>query len=382
MVFPGGKTMRKAQNWNQPCPDEHCEYYGQVNKGNISCISSYMTKSGKRRIFRCSGCEGTFSETRDTVFFDLRTPEEKVMMALKMILVRVELSGISFVLGVKEETVLTWLDRASKKAEEINKILLKDLPVTEVQLDEMWTFVRRKISKQAGGEAESPQEADDGRQWIWVSYAPEFRLILAMVVGPRTFETALTLIQITARIVLGIPCFFSDGFSCYMRALIECYGKIKVFPRTGQRGRTKDPIKEPHPDLVYGQVVKERKGGRIIKVTHRIKCGAERLAQLGLKISTTLLERLNLTIRESLAPLARKTLGFSKERKNLRKQTLFFQAFYNFARPHMSLREKASETTGAFEQKWTPRTPAMAAGLTDHVWTFRELLTVKLTHAP
>jgi hypothetical protein len=61
-----------------------------------------MTKSGKRRIFRCSGCEGTFSETRDTVFFDLRTPEEKVMMALKMILVRVELSGISFVLWVKE----------------------------------------------------------------------------------------------------------------------------------------------------------------------------------------------------------------------------------------------------------------------------------------
>mgnify|MGYP001163034342 CR=1 FL=1 len=167
-----------------------------------------------------------------------------------------------------------------------------------------------------------------------------------------------------------------------MRALIECYGKIKVFPGTGQRGRPKDPIKEPRPDLVYGQVVKERKGGRIIKVTHRIKCGAERLAQPGLKISTTLLERLNLTIRESLAPLARKTLGFSKERKNLRKQTLFFQAFYNFARPHMSLREKASETTGAFEQKWTPRTPAMAAGLTDHVWTFRELLTVKLAHAP
>jgi IS1 family transposase len=189
------------------------------------------------------------------------------------------------------------LDRASKKAGEINKILLKDLPVTEVQLDEMWTFVRRKISKQAGSEMESPQEADDRRQWIWVSYAPEFRLILAMVVGPRTFETALTLIQITAGIVLGIPCFFSDGFSCYMRALIECYGKIKVFPGTGQRGRPKDPIKEPHPDLVYGQVVKERKGGRIIKITHRIKCGAERLAQLGLKISTTLLERLNLTIR-------------------------------------------------------------------------------------
>ncbi|MBW2163904.1 MAG: hypothetical protein JRF43_05560, partial [Deltaproteobacteria bacterium] len=149
-----------------------------------------MTKSGKRRIFQCKNCGETFSETRDTVFFDLRTPEEKVMMALKMILVQVSLSGISFVLGIKEETILNWLDRAFQKAEEINQVLLKDLPVTEIQLDEMWSFVRRKISKQAKSGMESPQEADDGRQWIWVSYAPEFRLILAMVAGPRTFETA------------------------------------------------------------------------------------------------------------------------------------------------------------------------------------------------
>ena len=203
-----------------------------------------------------------------------------------------------------------------------------------------------------------------------------------MVAGPRTFETALTLIQMTARIVLGIPCFFSDGFSCYMRALIESYHKIKVFSKTGKPGRPKDPIKEPHPDLVYGQVIKERQGSRITGVTYRIKCGAKRLAQLGLKISTTLLERLNLTLRQSLAPLARKTLGFSKERKNLRKQIVFFQAFYNFARPHMSLREKVSETTKPFEQRWASKTPGMAAGLTDHVWTFRELLTAKLAQAP
>ncbi|PXF56285.1 MAG: hypothetical protein C4B58_04045 [Deltaproteobacteria bacterium] len=167
-----------------------------------------------------------------------------------------------------------------------------------------------------------------------------------------------------------------------MRALIESYHKIKVFSKTGKPGRPKDPIKEPHPDLVYGQVIKERKGSRIIGVTYRIKCGAKRLAQLGLKISTTLLERLNLTLRQSLAPLARKTLGFSKERKNLRKQIVFFQAFYNFARPHMSLREKVSETTKPFEQRWASKTPGMAAGLTDHVWTFRELLTVKLAQAP
>jgi IS1 family transposase/transposase-like protein len=319
--------MKRAQNWNQPSPNKNCDHYGQLNKGNITIKSTYMTKSGKRRIFNYSSCGTSFSETRDTVFFDLRTPEDKVMMALKMILVKVGLSDISFVLGIKEETLLNWLDRAANKAEEINKALLKDLPVTVVLLDEMWSFVKRKVSKKAVNKNESPQEAEDGRQWIWVSYAPEFRLILSMVVDPRTFETALKLIQMTASVVLGVPCFFSDGFSCYYNALIECYHKIKIFPRTGKKGRPKDPVKEPHPDLVYGQIVKEREGGRIAKITYRIKCGAERFKQLGLKISTTLLERLNLTIRHALSPLTRKTLDFSKKREKSQKANDFFSSF-------------------------------------------------------
>jgi len=342
-----------------------------------------MTQSGKRRIFECTTCGEQFSETRDTVFFDLRTPEEKVMMALKMILVRVSLSNISFVLGMKVETVLKWLERAAHKAEEINTALLKELAVTEVQLDEMWSFVKRKVSEQAAdGEQESPQEADDGRQWVWLSYAPEFRLILATVVGPRTSETALTLIQKTTRIVSGIPAFFSDGFSAYLQALIECYHTLKTFPRTGKPGRPKNPVKEPHPDLVYGQIVKKKRKRRLKEITTRILCGAERFAELGLTISTTLLERLNLTFRQALAPLVRKTLSFSKERSHLEQQTCFFQAFYNVVRPHMSLREKVTDHAHRFEQKWRQRTPAMAAGLTDHVWTFRELLTVKLAHVP
>ncbi len=374
--------MRKPKNWNQPCPNTECQSYGLMNKGNISAISTYLTQSGKRRIFKCCDCGTTFSETRDTVFFDLKTHEDKVMMALKMILVKVGLSGISFVLEVKVETVLEWLDRAYKKADEINVTLLKELSVTEVQLDEMWSFVKRKVSKKAGVAIESNDECDDGRQWIWVSYAPEFRLIVAMVVGPRTFKTALLLIQITASVILGVPCFFSDGFSCYLPALIEYYYKIKTFEKTGKPGRPRNPVKEPHEDLVYGQVVKKRKKGRILEITYRIVCGAERFIKSGLKISTTLLERLNLTIRQSLAPLGRKTLSFSKNRENLNKQVVFFQVFYNFTRPHMSLREKSAETDNLFERKYVSRTPGMAAGITNHVWTFRELLTMKFDYSP
>ena len=78
--------MRTPQDWGQPCPNPACAHYSRRQCGNVSAIATYLTQSGKRRIFRCHTCETRFSETRATVFFDLRTSEEKVMMALKMLL--------------------------------------------------------------------------------------------------------------------------------------------------------------------------------------------------------------------------------------------------------------------------------------------------------
>ena len=373
--------MRKSKDWNQPCPNPACSHYRLMNRGNISAISTYLTQSGQRRIFRCSACEKPFAETRDTVFFDLRTPEEKIIMALKMLLVKVALADIGFVLGVTEGTVLEWLRRAAQKAEEINAHLLRELPVTQVQLDEMWNFIRRKHAQQAGPDGESTEMSEDGRQWVWMSFAPEFRLILAAFVGPRTFASALQLIQRTAAVVLGVPCFFRDGFSCYLSALIAVYHTLKTFPRTGKPGRPKQPVKEPHPELVYGQVIKKKHKGRLQELVYRIRCGSQRLEALGLSISTSLLERLNLTLRHALAPLVRKSGNFCKDRIQMRRRVVLFQAFYNFARPHMSLRVplpgQEPHAAGLFQPKWCHRTPGMAAGLTDHVWTFRELLTAK-----
>jgi len=373
--------MRKPKAWGEPCPNPDCASYRRLNRGNVSAISTYLTQSGKRRIFRCTDCERTFSETRDTVFFDLRTSEEKVMMALKMLLVTVGLSDIGFVLGVTEETVLRWLERAAQKAHEMNAHLLRDLPVTEVQLDEMWSFIRRKHAQQAEADGESPDLSEDGRQWVWISFAPQYRLILATFVGPRTFESALQLMQMTAAVVVGVPCFFSEGFSCYLSALIEVYHTLKTCEPTGKRGRPRQAVKEPHPDLAYGQMVKKKRHGRLHEVVYRVRCGAERLEKLGLSISTSLIERLNLTLRHALAPLVRKSQCFCKDRTHMRRRVTFYQAFYNFARPHMSLRlplpDQAPSDSGLMQPKWQHRTPGMAAGLTDHVWTFRELLTAK-----
>ena len=103
--------MRKPQDWSQPCPNPACPHDWLLHRDNIRAIAPYLTQSGQRRIFRCRTCEQPFSETRNTVFFDLRTPEEKVMRTRKMLLVKVALADIGFVLGVTEETVLEWLRR-------------------------------------------------------------------------------------------------------------------------------------------------------------------------------------------------------------------------------------------------------------------------------
>jgi len=261
--------MRTPKAWGQPCPHPECTSYRLLNRGNVSAISTYLTQSGKRRILRCQDGKHTFSETRATVFFDLRTAEEKVMMALQRLLVKVALSDIGFVLGVTEATVLEWLRRAAHQAQEINAHLLRDRPVSEVQREEMWSVIRRKHAQQAEADGESPELSEDGRQWGWISFAPEFRLILAAFVGPRTFESALQLIRMTAAVVLGVPCFFSDGFSCYLAALIEVYHTLKTFAPTGKRGRPKQAVQEPPPELVYGQVITQKRQGRLQALGYR-----------------------------------------------------------------------------------------------------------------
>ena len=373
--------MRKPKDWGQPCPNPKCFHYRRMRQGNVSAIATYLTQSGKRRIFRCHTCETPFSETRETVFFDLRTSEDKVMMALKMLLVRVDLAGIGFVLGVTEATVLGWLRRAAHQGDTINRHLLRALPVTQVQLDEMWNFIERKHTCETDAMGESGPDSEDGRQWVWISFAPEFRLMIAAIVGPRTLDTAKEVVAATKARVAGIPAFFSDGFTCYLAALIAAFHVVTTFARTGKRGRPRKPRCEPHPALVYGQLVKQKTQGKLLTLSTRVVLGAERLTQLGLTISTALVERVNLTLRQALAPLVRKTSSFCKDRERMRQRVVLFQVFYNMARPHMSLRQPLPlpERTchGAIQPRWRQRTPALAAGMTDHIWTFRELLTAK-----
>ena len=128
-------------------------------------------------------------------------------------------------------------------------------------------------------------------------------------------------------------------------------------------------------------MIKKKRKGRLQELLYRVCCGSKRLEALGYSISTSVIARLNLTLRHALAPLVRKSWSFWKDRTQMRRRVVLLQAFDNFARPHMSLRlplpEQEPHASGLMQPKWCHRTPGMAAGLTDHVWSFRELLTAK-----
>jgi hypothetical protein len=303
------------------------------------------------------------------------------MMALKMLLVRVDLAGISLVLGVTEETVLAWLRRAAHQAEAINQPLLRNLPVTQGQRDARWNCIGRKHAQETDAAGDSLPDGADGRQWVWVGLAPEFRLMITAMVGPRPLDTAKEVVAVTKARVAGIPAFFSDGFTCSLAALIAAFHVVTTLARHGKRGRPRKPRGAPHPDVVYGPLVKQKHQGTLLTLSTRVVVGTERLTHLGLRISTALVERITLTLRQALAPLARKTSGFCKDRERLRQRVGVFQAFSKRASPHMRLQPPLAQHEqtrhGAIRPRWRQQTPAMAAGMTDHVWTFRELLTVK-----
>jgi hypothetical protein len=155
-----------------------------------------------------------------------------------------------------------------------------------------------------------------------------------------SFESALQLIQRTATVVLEGPGFFSDGFSWYLSALLEVYHARTTLLRTGKPGRPKHSLTEPHADLVYGQVVKKQRKGYLKELVFRLLCGPKRLEVLGLSIRTSLIKRLNLTLRHTLAPLVRQSWSCCIDRTQMRRRVMLFQALFGLfescRRPNLS----------------------------------------------
>jgi hypothetical protein len=194
-------------------------------------------------------------------------------------------------------------------------------------------------------------------------------------------EARAFLAQFKARTDGRAPFFTSDQLPAYVAALIANYSTPEPPPARRGRGRPrKEPRRLVDPDLRYAQVDKRCEGGRVVEVKRQILFGSEgdliRIMQsdgCGSRINTAYVERDNLTSRQTNGRLVRKALSHSKRQAYLRHHLDFEDAIYNFVRPHGALRLRLRRPA-AHGRLWADRTPAMVAGLTDHIWSMEELL--------
>lgn len=202
--------------------------------------------------------------------------------------------------------------------------------------------------------------------------------MVSVVVGKRTAEATHELVRDFHRRTGGrvMRLVTSDEYPVYAEAIRETYGQVVTPPRTGRPGRPRQAYTALPPAVTYATVRKERANNRVVRVSLRVVFGTLAAVALALLASTVsrvvntcLVERHNGTDRGRCSRKARKSYAFSKDWDTHRSATLFSYFSYNFCWPVRTLREQAGDG------RWLPRAPAVAAGLTDHVWTLTEWLT-------
>lgn len=267
-------------------------------------------------------------------------PEEKIVTILGMLVEGIGIRSIERLTDVHRDTILRLLVHAGERCERLMGRLLVNVPVRDVQADEIWGFIRKK-EKNKG-----PEEAHDnsiGDAYTFVAIERDSKLVLNFALGRR--DTATTQIFVeglrwaTSRQTFQIT---TDGFGPYVPAIddtlrdrVDFAQLIKVYAasREGEQRYSPAEVVGTQRKVIIGNPDQSR-------------------------ISTSHVERQNLTMRMHLRRLTRLTLGFSKKWENLWAALCLHFAWYNFIRIHRTLRV----------------TPGMEANVTDHVWDFRELL--------
>jgi hypothetical protein len=217
---------------------------------------------------------------------------------------------------------------------------------------------------------------------------PESRLLISHHEGGRTAEDAIALFSdLEKKRAPGspLPVFVSDDWDPFALALLEIYG-IEETPAYKGIGRKPNPMLVPPPDLWYAQIIKNHENDKVVGVRQRVVYGDPREVLELLcpnsegHVHTAYVERMNLTFRNHLARFIRETMNFSKDMKIHSGVVDFFQAWYNFVKPHDSLKIEMNldmEEIGFKRntKKWIFQTPAMFELMTDHIWTMKELMT-------
>jgi transposase-like protein/IS1 family transposase len=332
------------------CPNLACPARGQTGQGNISIHSC------KDKRFMCTECHKTFSATKGTAFYRLRTSAEMVSLVMTLMAHGCPLQAIVVAFGYDERTVACWLARAGVQGQAVQEQRVEQpRDLGQVQADEL------RVKTQGG------------LVWMALAMMIKTRLWLAGEVSEHRDMTLIRrLIERVRRCALHRPLLFcTDGLCSYIRAIRETF---RDPVRTGEQGR---PRLRLWRNLCIAQVVKRYAQRRVVDVERRIVDGTPaRVETLRRRshgagvINTAYIERLNATFRERLASLTRRGRALARHTLTLQHGMYLIGTVYNFCTPHASLRLAAPGAGGRSLQ----RTPAMAAGITDHCWSVRELL--------
>jgi transposase-like protein len=344
------------------CPNIDCPARGQKNKGNIGVHSLEDQR------YICHVCGQTFTITKGTLFYRLRTASETVMLVITLLAYGCPIQAIVKAFGLDERTVRNWWQRAGKHAQAVHehKVEQAKLDLQQVQADEI------KAKRQ------------DGHFWMALAMMVSTRLWLGGVVSAhRDLELIQSLTDKIKGIALCRPLLLAvDGLASYVTAFRRSF-RTAVPRWHGERGR---PRLVSWPDIAIVQVVKQRVNGQL-HVTRRIVQGTQQMVQSLIRttqgqgvINTAFIERLNATFRQRLNSLVRKTRTLVRKAETLEAGMYVVGCLYNFCDPHHSLRLKLS--VGRSGYRWVQRTPALAAGLTDHIWTPTELFNFRVPPLP
>jgi transposase-like protein len=335
------------------CPNPHCAQFNRPGTGNIAHRSWTGTSKHIERL-RCTLCHREFSEREGTLMARSKLPEATVEQLLKCQRWGVSDEGTADICDVDLKTVYRFQRVATQRAQTHHQQVVWDVDVPGVQLDEAHSKLR-------------PKQVE----WIHTALAMGSWFLLWVDFGARTQDTAAVLIaQVVAR-VQHLPLMLTDGWKAYTAALLQVVGVVYRPRRCGKVGRKPKPRLVAPKTLFYAQVVKVRnKAGHMVEVRRRVVFGGPRrflkqlrLRQLGETIQTAFRERWYGTLRSLVAPLRRRTRCLSWDRSRHRGRIWLMVSLYNFVMPHKSLR-----------QGRMARTPAMAIGLTDHLWSYREYI--------
>src|SRR5712691_4641302 len=372
------------------CPQPPCAYWGGVGRGNIS--ANGHPNGGPWRQLHCISCGGYFQETHGTPLHGKRVAPDLLVWAVGALAEGLGIRAVARVFEVDPNTVLAWLVEVADHAAAFSQYVLHDVRVTQVQLDELFALLSAVKTGEVSA-ADAITRLSRSPHWVWAAIDPVTKLLLTIEVGDRTLAMAQRVVHQVVQVLAPgcVPLFLTDGFKEYTTALLTHYGQWMHPPRQRAQGPAPKPRWRPLPTLLYAQVVKTVRRRRLVRVRHRVVFGTlvaieQVLAAQGWQINTAFIERVNLTIRQHVAAIGRRVTTLCKGEDGVRQQLALYHVYYNFCLPHASLRQPLlppEPTHGMGSAKrWRPRTPAMAAGLTDHVWTLREVLCFRVPPWP